>query len=163
MRKLFRGRGAAGAVRIPPSRMTELQITQAIQESFVGVDIVAESGDSFFFYDPQRDTPPDHRFPFATLVTGDRYDSFSNLERPGIFRLNIGIARVSFETLFGSSEGASYDFTELDQLMPHPVYGKMFWACVLNPSPETFSAVHRLLTEAYDLAAGRDARRAPTA
>ena len=31
-----------------------------------------------------------------------------------------------------------HDFTALDRIMPHPVYGKMYWVCVLNPSDETF-------------------------
>jgi len=31
--------------------------------------------------------------------------------------------------------------TALDQLMPHPVYGRMFWVCVLNPSDVTFQKV----------------------
>jgi len=34
--------------------------------------------------------------------------------------------------------------------MPHPVYGKMYWVCVLNPSAETFETVKGLLAEAYE-------------
>ena len=37
--------------------------------------------------------------------------------------------------------------------MPHPVYGRMYWVCVLNPSDETFATkVQPLLAEAYDMA-----------
>jgi hypothetical protein len=43
--------------------------------------------------------------------------------------------------------------------MPHPVYGKMYWVCVLNPSAATFEAVKPLLAEAYQAAAGRHAKR----
>src|SRR5919201_1444819 len=49
-------------------------------------------GDSFFFYDPDG-KPSARRMPFATIVTKD-YDGFdtaSNLNRPGVFRLNIGV------------------------------------------------------------------------
>ena len=30
-------------------------------------------------------------------------------------------------------------------VMPHPVYGKMYWVCVLNPSESTFQALNRTL------------------
>ncbi len=37
--------------------------------------------------------------------------------------------------------------------MPHPVYGRMYWVCVLNPSKATFAKeVQGLLAEAYALA-----------
>jgi len=56
---------------------------------------------------------------------------------------------------------SGYDFTALDQLLPYPVYGRMYWVCVLNPSAATFEAVVRpLLAEAYDLAVSKYAKRA---
>jgi hypothetical protein len=36
------------------------------------------------------------------LVTSDLYDQFSNLNRPSVFRLNIGIGKQTFRSLFGS-------------------------------------------------------------
>jgi hypothetical protein len=40
--------------------------------------------------------------------------------------------------------------------MPHPVYGRMHWICVLNPSNETFEVkVLPLLTEAYNMAVSK--------
>ncbi len=66
-----------------------LSISRYITETFEGVDVVVDSSNSFF-YNPDRNVPPDHRFPFVTLVTSDLYDQFSNLNRPSIFRLNIG-------------------------------------------------------------------------
>ena len=45
--------------------------------------------------------------------------------------------------------------------MPHPVYGRMFWVCVLNPSDKTFETkVQQLLAEAYDLAVSKYKRQA---
>ncbi|MDB5308692.1 MAG: hypothetical protein JWO38_2894 [Gemmataceae bacterium] len=142
--------------------MNETMVTQYIIDTFGGVDVLVASGDSYFFYDPDRSTAPDHRFPFATLVTGDRHDQFSNLDRPSVFRLNIGVCKQTFGLLFSSqpSDGG-HDFTAMDRIMPHPVYGKMYWVCVLNPGEATFEAVRPLLTEAYDLAAGRHARTQP--
>ncbi len=148
--------------------MNEVEIGRYIGETFAGVDVVTvEGGDSFFFYNPDDSVPPDHRFPIITLVTGDRYDQFSELERPGVFRLNIGIGKETFRARFGKpqlpgseeSEGdgaSAFDFTALDQIMPHPVYGRMYWVCVLNPSDETFAQeVRPLLAEAYALAVGK--------
>ena len=130
--------------------MDEASITQYITTTFTGVDIVVAMNASFYFYNPEDGLPKDHRFPFATLVTTDEHDQFSDLNRPGVFRLNVGVSKQAFQSLFGSaSEG--HDFTALDRLMPHPVYGKMYWVCVLNPD-NTFEAVKPLLAEAYEMA-----------
>ena len=95
-----------------------------------------------------------------TLVTSDLYDQFSNLNRPSIFRLNIGIGKQTFRSLFDENS-SSYDFTALDQVMPHPVYGRMYWVCVLNPGDEMFETkVQQLLAEAYDLAVSKYKRQA---
>jgi len=141
----------------------EATVRRYIAETFDGLDVVEANGDAFYFYDPGRNIPPDRRLPFATLVTGDRYDQVSDLDRPGVYRLNIGISKETFQSLFGASgadEDAEpdYDLTVLDTVMPHPVYGRMSWVCVLNPSEQTFETVRRLLAEAYDLAARRHTR-----
>lgn len=144
----------------------ETAVIEHITQTFDGLDSVESDGNTFFFYDPKRDTPADHRFPFATLVTTDAYDQFSNLTRAGVYRLNIGVSRDTFERLLGSRLERSaaaedpaavpHDFTAVDKIMRHPVYGMMFWICVLNPSPTTFDAVVKpLLNEAYERAAGR--------
>ncbi len=155
--------------------MNEAQISRYIIETFEGVDVVLASSNSFFFYNPDSNLPPDHRFPFVTIVTSDIYDQFSNLNRPSVFRLNIGIGKQTFRSLFASpslpsdrdsaairgENSSDYDFTALDQLMPHPVYGRMYWVCVLNPSDETFETkVRQLLAEAYDLAVSKYKRQA---
>jgi hypothetical protein len=146
--------------------MNEVQMSQYVTETFEGVDFVVASGDTFFFYNPDSNVPPDHKFPFVTLVTSDINDQFSNLNRPGIFRLNIGVSKQTFRSLFGDpasvrNELRDYDFTALDQLMPHPVYGHMCWVCVLNPTDETFETkVRPLLVEAYEMAVDRYRRKA---
>src|SRR5262249_48538159 len=133
--------------------MDELSIREYIVQTFPDVDVVEAPGGSFFFHDPE------HKFPFATLVTSDEYDQASNLARLSVFRLNIGVRKQTFQSLFSSglirsdhevSEGR-YDFTALDCIMPHPVYGKMYWVCVLNPSDATFKTVQVLLAEAYEM------------
>lgn len=148
--------------------MNEVAIIRYITGKFAGLDVPVSSGDSFFIYDPARNLPPERRMPFATLVTGDHYETVSNLDREGVFRLNIGVGKQTFRSLFGSpptDEGGtdtSHDFTALDRIMPHPVYGRMYWLCVLNPSEATFETVKGLLAEAYELAVERYGRHAST-
>jgi Family of unknown function (DUF6194) len=147
--------------------MNEIEMSQYITDTFSGVDVVVESGNSFFFYNPDPNVPPDHMFPWVTLMVNDVNDPFSNLNRPSIYRLNIGISKSTFGGLFDISEQpgntieeqaetsmvAGYDFTVLDQVMPHPVYGRMYWICVLNPSDENFQKIiHPLMDEAYAMA-----------
>src|SRR5215213_5050969 len=143
--------------------MDEAAIIQYITDTFDGVNVDTANGDSFFSCDSER------KFPFATIVTKDNeYDSASNLNRPSVFRLNIGIGKATFRSLFGAPSthpdadagDTGYDFTAIDQLMPHPVYGRMYWVCVLSPSAATFQTLQPLLAEAYDLMVGRHAKRA---
>jgi hypothetical protein len=142
--------------------MNEAAITHYIISTFNGVTTVTADGNTFFFYDPEQ------KFPFATLVTNDdAYEQVSNLSRPGIFRLNIGVGKQTYQSLFGEQTATSdlgegrYDFTALDQLLPHPVYGRMYWVCVLNPSLETFDTTIRpLLAEAYERDIKKHAKRA---
>lgn len=145
--------------------MNEEEIINFITSNFEDVETVRANGDIFFFNDPQK------KFPFATLVTSDFNDQFSNLNRPNVFRLNIGPSKASFQSLFGTLPASKasdydpipgYDYTILDKVIPHPVYGRMYWVSVLNPSRETFeSQVQPLLADAYDLSAGRYAKQKP--
>lgn len=115
-------------------------------------------GDTFFFYGKEEGPGA---FPFATIVTKDygEFDNASNLNRPGVSRLNIGLSRETFRSLFGARfSPADYDFAALDKLMPHPVYAAQFFACILNPSDATFEkTVRPLLAEAYATAHKKDA------
>jgi hypothetical protein len=148
--------------------MDEAALTRYITETFAGVDLVVSSGNTFYFNNADPTVPPDHRFPFVTLVTNDEYDQFSNLNRPDVYRLNIGVSKQTYRALFGAppardgaAEDGGHDFTALDQVMPHPVYGRQYWVCVLNPSATTFQdAVQPLLAEAYDQAVGKHTRHA---
>ena len=42
-----------------------------------------------------------------------------------------------------------YDFSQLDTIMPHPVYAWMGWVCVLNPTEQTFDKLKPLIQESY--------------
>lgn len=136
--------------------MDALSMSRYITETFEGVETAENLGYRFFFY---RD---DHLLPFATIAnTDNEYDRVSHLDRPGVFRLNLGVSRTTFQRLFGSEklQLEAYDFSALDTLMPHPEYAAQSFLCVLSPSPETFEQLRPLLAEAYELAATRYRRR----
>jgi hypothetical protein len=158
----------------------ETAIIQYIADTFAGVNVVRPDessgapeiawGDTFFIYDPDRDLEPKYQLPFATIVTKDYgdFDRASNLNRPGVFRLNVGVSKDTYRSLFGPQpppvkEGGvvdtGHDFTALDRILPHPVYASQSWVCVLNPSEATFRAVRPLLAEALALAVARYGKR----
>ena len=127
-----------------------------------GIEVVEDQGDHYFFADPTQ--PANNRLPFATVMTADRYDQFSHLDRAGVYRLNIGVSPTTYRARFGpetfpkDAAASGYDFTVLDTAMPHPVYGSMFWVCVLNPSEATFADVQLLIEEARQVALDRAQR-----
>jgi len=138
------------------SMIDEAFITSYITSTFEHVETTVNMGYTFFFY---RD---DHMHAFATIAsTGNEYEKISNLDRPGVYRLNIGVSRDTFQTMFGKGkiDVSVYDFTALDIIMPHPDYSSQFFLCVLSPSEVTFEKIKPLLTEAYDVAKNRYNKR----
>lgn len=139
--------------------------------SFPGTDILRTSGADFFYYDPQRDVPHDKRQPFATVITADDYDHASNLAQRGAYRVNMGVSRETYRSLFGSEPAwgkdggpvaTGHDFTRLDTFLPHPIYAPMGWICIVCPSESRWPTVQDHLREAHALAARQYARRRPS-
>lgn len=88
-------------------------------------------------------------------------DKSSNCNREGVFRVNLGIKKNTFKEMFGfipkrPSAGnivdMDYNFTALDEIIPHPVYSWMAWISVLNPSKDTFEELKPLIQESYNYA-----------
>ncbi len=132
--------------------MDELSVTKYIVTTFPEVESTIAFGYTMFFYRSDR------KISFATLISSDYdYDHISNLNRPGVFRLNIGVSKKTFQSLFGTDKVdiSSYDFSALDVIMPHPDYAQQHYICVLSPSEATFEKVRPLLTEAYEIAVRR--------
>ena len=98
-----------------PTGPDQESITLSIRQVWPDTDVVTTTGASFFSLDPEKHWPN-----FATIVSTDDFDTASNLSRPGIFRLNIGLGRVTFQRLVGSIAEPAY--AALDRLLPHPVY-----------------------------------------
>jgi Family of unknown function (DUF6194) len=131
-------------------------LTRTILETWPETDMVGIEGANFFSLDAEKHFPN-----FATIVWTDDFDQASNLSRPGVFRLNIGVSRATFERLVGSE--AAPDHEAFDRFLPHPDYAKQLWISILNPSDETFRAVVLpLLAEAHDRLAAQRARHQPT-
>lgn len=129
--------------------MDQQSVTDYITTTFDGVTTAVAEDNIFFFYDPTQ------MFPFATLMVNDVNDQFSDLNRPGVYRLNIGVDKEMFVALVGDGEG-EYDYTAFDTIMPHPVYGRQRWICIVNPSDATFAEkIQPLLAQAYE----RDVRK----
>ncbi len=132
--------------------MDELSVVDYITNTFPEVESQEAYGYTMFFYRSDR------VLSFATLISSDyEWDHISNLNRPGVYRLNIGVSKQTFESLFGAAqaEACGYDFTALDVIMPHPEYARQHYICVLSPSEATFERLRPMLAEAYQIAARR--------
>jgi len=137
-------------------------MTRYIRETFDGVNVIENSGDTFFIYDPDGDLPPRRMLPFATIVTDDNYDRVSELSRPGAYRLNIGLTKATYSSRFGAAPTrrdehgifeTGFDYARRDTVLPHPVYAGQHWVCVVTPGAATLDAVRALLAEAHGFAA----------
>ena len=134
----------------------EASITRHIMDTFPDVEADVNLGYVFFFY------KDDHMHAFATIASnGNEYEQVSALDRPGVYRLNIGLSRETFRSMYGKGkvDVSAYDFTALDVIMPHPDYSSQFFICVLSPSEKTFERIRPMLAEAYDVAMQRYNKR----
>jgi hypothetical protein len=151
-------------------RITSLEGVDGVTASAATGAPEAAWGDTFFTYDPERRLDAAQQFPFATIVTKDYgdFDNASDLNRPGLFRLNVGVGSRTYESLFGPAgaahlAGGGRDFSVADTLLPHPAYARQHWVCIVNPGDETFEReIWPLLLEAHETAAARYHRQRKT-
>jgi len=138
----------------PQPRPDPDAITEYITTTYADADVVTIDGAAFFSLDAEKHWPN-----FATIVWSDETDQVSQLSRPGVFRVSIGLSRATFDRLVGSI--VDPDFTVLDRLLPHPDYARQHWVAILSPSASTFAeTVVPLLAEAHDRLAAQRARHA---
>ena len=131
------------------------EITAWIVDAYPDTVIAEAMGATFFSLDAR------HWPNFATIVTTDEHDmgTPSDLARAGVFRLNIGVGKATFDRVVGDQ--AEPDYAALDTVLPHPVYAKQRWVAILNPSRRSFDAVVKpLLAEAHERLARPRRRRA---
>jgi hypothetical protein len=128
----------------------DFEQVRTVVAAYPATRLVEANGDVFAIYDPDGDYEQRPRQGWATIVNSDVNDTASDLGRPGVFRLNIGLPKARFAALFAG--GGAHDTTALDVVMPHPVYAGYHWICVLNPDT-TWPEVHGFLDEAHAFAA----------
>ena len=115
-------------------------------------DVVTIPAAWFFSLDAEKHWPN-----YATIVTNDEHDQASDLERPGVFRLNLGVDKATFQRYAGVDREP--DYTALDRVLPHPVYAAQRWISILNPSWSTWNeTVVPLIAIAHDRLAAQRAR-----
>jgi hypothetical protein len=103
----------------------------------------------------------DHRLPFVTIANSDQdFDNVSNLNRDGVFRINIGISKETFQSLIAAPSSEPIDYSVLNVFLPHPDYARQHFVCILNPSHENVEATKKLIVEAHSIAAARLHRKA---
>lgn len=142
------------------SVVTPDDVLVALEATFTGLAPKATWGETSLFYNPDGVLP--NGVYFCTIKERDgANDRASQLDRPGVFRLALGLPPVRYEQMFGPRparppKGGAVltddDFTATDLLMPHPVYAWMGWVQVLSPSAATFAEIQPLLADAYGLA-----------
>ncbi len=109
-------------------------------------DVVAAIESATFFSLDEKHWPN-----FATVVWTDEHDEGtpSKLSRPGVYRLNIGVGKDTFQRLVGSI--TKPDYAAFDRILPHPVYAKQRWISIVNPSDAAVRDTPLpLLAEAHD-------------
>ena len=134
-------------------------MTQAEVETFVAelenVQREENFGYSFFF------VGDDHRLSFVTIANSDNdYDNVSNLNREGVFRINIGVSKETFKNLIGEPSSEPVDYSVLNVFLPHPEYARQHFICILNPSGENVETTKKLIVEAHSIAAVQLQRKA---
>lgn len=133
--------------------MNQLEVEEFVAK-LDNVEQEENFGYKFFF------VGDDHRLPFVTIANSDNeYDSVSNLSREGVFRINIGVSKETFESLLGDSNSENIDYSVLDVFLPHPDYAKQHFVCILNPSGENAEVTKKLILEAHSIAASRLLKR----
>ena len=140
--------------------MTRDQIILEVQNNFKGLVKNKNWGEIGLFYNPEnRLSKGVYLLTFKEKDGAN--DKASNTNRENVYRMNLGISKESFFQLFGTKPkrpkagqiiDMPYDFSELNRVMPHPVYGWMNWICVLNPTRKTFNKLFPLIEEGYSLA-----------
>jgi hypothetical protein len=133
------------------------RIIEDLLARYEGTQVVAAWGERSIFYNPGGRLPRGVYFATVKEKDGDN-DKVSQLDRAGVFRLNVGTTKPLFVERFGPPPprpgkggvvDGPWDFTAIDSLTPHPVYGWMSWVAVLNPSTETLTDMDELISAAF--------------
>lgn len=144
------------------------EIAEQILELDVGLVFDSNWGERAVFYNPGRILKKG--IYIATFKERDgQNDKASKLDRGGLFRLNVGLTKAAYFPLFGfpparpaagQTIDSDHNFTALDTVTPHPVYGWMSWVAIINPSQASFERLTPLIIESLELAREKFKKRA---
>ena len=140
-----------------PNSIAIRTVERFLAQELDGVAPLSAWGEVSYFYNPG------HRLKrgvyCVTIKQKDgEHDRASHIDRSGVWRLNIGLTKPVYRSLFGEPPGrptkggaisGPWDFTTLDQIMPHPIYAWMGWVCVLSPSQATWERCAPLIHAAH--------------
>lgn len=150
--------------------MTPDEIIKYCLDNLEGTVLVKSWGERGIFYNLDKKLKRGIYVLTVKEKDGDN-DKGSNLDREGVYRMNLGVRKKAFSDMFGSvpkrpDKGCvvdmDYDFTEVNKVLPHPVYAWMSWICVLNPTKDSFEALKPLIRKAYEYAKEKFAKRKDT-
>ncbi len=136
------------------------EILKYCLENLDGTVLVNSWGERGIFYNPNNILKRGVYILTVKEKDGEN-DKSSNLDREGVYRINIGVKKKTFIDMFGEipkrpSKGCivnmEYDFTSINNIIPHPVYAWMSWICCLSPTEKTFNKLKPLIQEAYEYA-----------
>lgn len=143
--------------------LTVEEIVGDLAARFPGLAPKASWGETSLFYNPGRLLP--NGVYFCTVKERDgANDRASRLDRPGVFRVTLGLPNDRYEELFGPRPArppkggvvaTGHDFADTDVLMPHPIYAWMGYVQILSPSATSFRDLEPLVVEAHRHAAAR--------
>ena len=129
-------------------------------QNLEGTVLVKSWGEKGIFYNPDHVLKRGVYILTVKEKDGDN-DKGSGLNRENVYRVNLGIRKSTFVELFGTIPkrppaggvvDMDYDFSVLNEILPHPVYAWMAWICALNPSEQTFEELKPYIQEAYEYA-----------
>jgi len=141
------------STRVSGEDVTPAEV-EALVEGLEDVQRAEAYGYTLFFVGDDR------RLPFVTIADSDReFDDVLDLDREGVFRINIGVSKARFEALVGDLGSGAVDHRALDRFLPHPHYARQNWICILNPGPQNAESVRESIAEAHSIAVARMRRR----
>ncbi len=117
-------------------------------------------GETSLFYNPGKKLPNGVYFCTIKVKDGEN-DKSSNLSRKGVYRLSIGVSKITYEAMFGAKPkrpvkggivDTGHDFSEINILTPHPIYAWMSWVCILSPSKEAVEEIYPMIVEGHGVA-----------
>jgi Family of unknown function (DUF6194) len=117
-------------------------------------------GERSIFYNPGRERALGIIWVSIKDHDGEN-DRSSDLDREGVYRLSFQLPAEDYERRFGARperppKGGvvgipGYDPTQLDRLVPHPVYAWMNWVMILSPTPAQLEALRPALMQSLEV------------